>query len=353
MKRIKEQSGKEPKRSKKELQTATVGIKREPSQKKLKPAKKAKEGQLQLPDTGSEKDDDAKDKEIAAAIQGGKWDYLDRNVYTATGRLAYVDPRSLPIREWQPSEIPLDSFVIEYGKRRTGKSYFTRYLFYLLKGLFWHVMVLTKTKSNGFFQKFMEADHVIKGFKPVALANLAKIQEQLIEAKNEGEIPENTVTNALVWLDDVAGDKTLRTDEDLKETAMMGRHRDQMVGINTQHPTVIPPDIRSNADIVVIFTQINLTQRLRLVQEYLSMFNTRTAMELMDMYTVDHGCLVLELWRNDPDPLNMVYWFKAQDPGNFRVERPIPPEVEEEIEKMDRNENDDDYDAYHFESLID
>lgn len=126
----------------------------------------------------------------------------------------------------------------------------------------------------------------------------------------------------------------------------MGRHMDMCVGINTQHVTGIPPVIRTNADIVVIFTQLNWTYKKKLAEEYLGGLNTTTAVELIDYYTRDHGCLVIELWRNDADPTKLIHYYKAEEPEPFSVHKKVPQYIEDEIkaEGADLSDSDGDND---------
>lgn len=132
------------------------------------------------------------------------------NAYTEAGKIKYVNPLSLGITEWNPEEIPLDSFIICFGKRRTGKSFWTRDFFNKVKGQFWHVNVYTGSKTNGFYQEFVEDKYIIKGFQPQGLRNLMDIQDHLKEAKLKGDIPWEAPINAMVWLDDVIQEDEIR-----------------------------------------------------------------------------------------------------------------------------------------------
>lgn len=279
-------------------------------------------------------------KHIAAATkeEAADGDWIagqGEGAYTESGRIKYVPPLTLGIQEWDPDEIPIDSFVICYGKRRTGKSFFTRDFFHRVRGRFWHVNVYTGTKHNGFYQEFMDDRFVIKGFQPQGLRNLLDIQEKLKEAQFKGDLDPKIPVNALVWLDDVISDNDVRHSEEFNETASAGRHYDLMVGVNTQHVTGIPPVIRVNADIVVIFTQLNWTYKKQLAEEYLGMLNPRTAMELIDYYTRDHGCLVIELWKNDATPTVLIHYYKAGEPERFNVH---VSKVNEDIQETINNE---------------
>lgn len=264
------------------------------------------------------------------------------SAYTEAGRIKYVNPLSLGIEEWNPEEIPPDSFIICYGKRRTGKSFWTRDFFNRVRGRYWHVNVYTGSKNNGFYQEFVEDKYIIKGYQPQGLRNLMDIQEHLCDAQLAGDIPKDAPIEAMVWLDDIIQDDDIRHSEEFNQTAIMGRHMHMCVGVNTQHVTGIPPVIRVNADIVVIFTQLNWTYKKKLAEEYLGGLNLTTAIELIDYYTRDHGCLIIELWKNDADPKQLIHYYKAKEPEPFSVHKKMPQYIEDELKQGVSDSDDED-----------
>jgi hypothetical protein len=151
--------------------------------------------------------DDKEEKEQ----QGGDGIIRGEAAYTEAGRIKYVNPLSLGIEEWNPDEIPRDAFIICYGKRRTGKSFWTRDFFNRVRGQYWHVNVYTGSKNNGFYQEFVDDKYIIKGFQPQGLRNLMDIQEHLGDAKLCGDIPKDAPIEAMVWLDDVIQDDDIRS----------------------------------------------------------------------------------------------------------------------------------------------
>lgn len=266
--------------------------------------------------------------------------------YTETGRIKYTPASSLKIQPWNLAEIPLNCFVIEYGKRRTGKSFWTRDFLSQLAGKFYVATVHTDTKFNGFFQEFIDEEYIYDGYNDEALGRLFLKNRQLVQMRNDGTLPENVHFFALAWLDDVVADNTLRYSKWMARAATQGRHFDLMVGINTQHGTAIPPSWRGNADIVVIFTQLHAATKEMLAREYLGMLNMRTAMELIDMYTESHGCLVLELWRNSNRPEEFIFHYKANEPAKFSVVAPLPPRIVESLETQEDLQHDEEYQAH-------
>jgi hypothetical protein len=283
------------------------------------------------------------EEKLAKERESGKEGYKPE--YTETGRIKYCPAESLDIKPWVLAEIPLNCFVIEYGKRRTGKSFWTRDFLSQLAGKFYVATVHTDTKFNGFFQEFVDEDYIYDGYNDEALGRLFMKNRNLVQMRMQGLIPENMHIFALAWLDDVVADNTLRYSKWMARAATQGRHFDMMVGINTQHGTSVPPTWRENADIVVIFTQIHLATKEMLAREYFGMLNMRTAMELIDMYTEEHGCLVLELWRNSNRPEEFIFHYRADEPAEFRVVPPLPTNVVEALAKQEDLQENPEYQA--------
>lgn len=311
---------------------------------------KAKDLALEEPDYDApvdEKAEKAKEKAYVGKAEGKA--SQSRDTYTETGRLKYRPPQDYDIRWWNPSQFPLNAFIIEYGKRRTGKSYWTRDFCFRTKGKWFVATIHTDTKFNGFFQEFVDEDYIYDEYNDYALGKLFEKCKELVKMRNKKEIPDWMHFFALVWLDDVVADNTLRYSKFMDRAATQGRHYDMCVGINTQKGTRVPPTWRENADIVVIFTQLHAATKIMLAEEYLSCLNIRTALEMIDLYTKDHGCLILELWRNTNDPEEFIFHYRAEDPGPFQVCAKLPEQVtkyleaEEDKEKDDYNEDDGDW----------
>lgn len=256
-------------------------------------------------------------------LEGIKKQFSQSNInqYTETGRLKYVDPLSIDVQPWDPLEVPPDSAFILFGKRRTGKSTFTRWLFSQYADKFPWATVFTGSKQDTFYTDFLPDDHVIDGFDSDVMSAIETFQKPLRESRERGELEggsDNTYT--IVWFDDLMSDRGMRFDSSFEAAYTRGRHLDIMVGFNAQSTVGVVPNIRKNADVVVLFTQFNSADMETIATEYLGRLNKRTAMELMDIYTQDKHALIIELWRNSVDPSEYLKVAKAEldiDPFQF------------------------------------
>lgn len=230
--------------------------------------------------------------------------------YSDAGRAKYVEPSSIQIDWFDPQDLPEDRklSILVFGKRRTGKSFWTRWYLSQRREDIKEAFVFTKTKDNGFFQEFIPSCFVFDkwdGDKAMELIDRAR------EMVADDEDP-----CMHVICDDLAADKTTRTDEALNDFYVLGRHLGITIYFLSQKFKAVPPIVRNNADIVVIFTQFNNNEASQIAEEFLGRLNKTTAMQLIDMYASQKfkTCLVIEAWRNETDPSKYLKVSLAEDP---------------------------------------
>lgn len=149
-----------------------------------------------------------------------------------------VDPR-VPRRK---------TFNILYGSRFTGKTCLLAYLikkFYLKKGLFDSVLILTPSKYD-------KAWNNIRHRKRVTIANKCTnaLLEELLN-KQEEMVYNGIKRNTLLVIDDFATQvKALKA---LEEIAVRGRHVGLTCFVTSQYSRLLSPTIRHNAQGVILF----------------------------------------------------------------------------------------------------
>eukprot|EP00741_Cyanophora_paradoxa_P016778 tig00020941_g16203.t1 len=122
-----------------------------------------------------------------------------------------------------------------------------------------------------------------------------------------------------VLLDDVISDARLRYDEALNELFVAGRHYKIMTLITTQYAKGINPVLRSNTDLAVIFKCSQAMQREALAKEWGDIISQRAFYYLLDKYTQDNHCLIIDSSNNSTNPLDVLYVYKAEEPPPFRI----------------------------------
>lgn len=265
-------------------------------------------------------------------------DATSMDSYTPTGRKGYRDPTSITPQPFNPLDVPKDASMIVYGRRRTGKSTWSRWYFGTRREDFPWVIVFTGTKQTGFWQSFVP-DHFVRedwqpqvaakivarqmkklGIDPNSSANPLKGGGQKTSKKKTFNVKDDAKEKdptafVMVWLDDVIHDNKIREDIFLKKFFVAGRHLALTVGVCTQRVTGVSPIMRTNADVAVVFRQTDASSKQRIIEDYLSDLNPRTAAELIDMYTIDKHALVI---RTDID---------SNDPSDYLFVTRAPPEI--------------------------
>lgn len=232
-----------------------------------------------------------------------------------------VNEQGVPqLRKLDLSMVKPDFAVLVFGVRRTGKSFFTRWMLYHLRKMIPWILVMTETKMNGFWQEFVEERFVHEDFNVAVLAKLLKIQKDAIikQQKNQDAYEEVNLAKAFA-LDDCIASKDLKYSKDIEKCFVLGRHLKMFIVLLTQHTKAINPTIRCNTDLTVMLKMNALQQRKSLAEDYLGFLNTDAAMKLLDVYTHDRRALCVFNTGTSNDPWDNVFWAKAEEPPDFTL----------------------------------
>ncbi len=156
------------------------------------------------------------------------------------------------IQEFIPGvqpEIPLNSTISIYGRRRSGKSEFAKWL---IQGFKEHVpwwWVFSQTKFNSFWSAIIPDKFIIGEFDGDVLDTIKKRQILALTLYTEGKI-ENP--HAVVMWDDYSGDD-IRYNKSLEKYYYTGRHFGTLNLFLAQYIKLTPPPIRSNTELVILF----------------------------------------------------------------------------------------------------
>lgn len=232
---------------------------------------------------------------------------------------------SLPELQWfDINSVKPDATIVCVGKRRTGKSFFLRDLMYKRSADFPGGLVISQTdRLNGYWQQYIPQRFIHPKYNPAVLQALFKRQQAIMmynksEDALAGKIP-MIDPRFFVLLDDVISDARLRYDESLNELFVAGRHYKIMTLITTQYAKGINPVLRSNTDVAVIFKCNQAMQREALAKEWGDIIAQNAFFYLLDKYTQDNHCLVIDSSKNSNNPLEVIYVYKAEEPPPFRL----------------------------------
>lgn len=145
----------------------------------------------------------------------------------------------------------LDDFtMVFYGRRRSGKTYGQRWLAYHLRHRFRFVCVITGTKLNNFWEQYVPKEFIydIEEISTI-LPEIMERQANIIGNPELGIDP-----RMMLILDDVLNDKyMIRFSKELSKIWTNGRHLKISPLITLQDCKAIPPDLRENTDLAIMF----------------------------------------------------------------------------------------------------
>lgn len=248
-----------------------------------------------------------------------------------------VDANGL-LPEWDPETMGNDYTIAIFGKRRTGKTWIARHLLHLKRQAFFHGMVITKTKFNGFWQNYFPAAVVHGTYDPAIIEQFMLLSLE-IEEYNRAHPDKQINRRSVIVLDDVIADKHVRYDDTLATLFYNGRHFEIFLIICSQYVFGLPPGLRSNADLVFVLRQFQKRQRDQLQEDFGDMLdNPDEFYTVMDENTKDNQCMVIDL--SDPKiPVEQMFsrWL-ASDPGLFEIgsylwKKQVWDEGEEELKE--------------------
>jgi hypothetical protein len=225
------------------------------------------------------------------------------------------------LTEFDINNIKLDGTIVAVGKRRTGKSWVFRNIMYLMKDKIPGGIVISQTDElNKFWRQYIPAKYIHNKYQPEILDAVFQRQKQILNDNNLTDKEKDKIAPFFVLLDDVISDQRLKYDPNLMELFVAGRHYRLLVLITTQYAKAITPILRGNTDYCFMMKCIQSRQREALWEDFAD-FLTRDAFgQIIDAYTEDNEVLVVDTCpEHTVSPLDMMYWFKAVDPGNFKM----------------------------------
>lgn len=232
---------------------------------------------------------------------------------------SYIEEKAPVPKPWNPvKHLGGDFFITYNGARRQGKTWMTRYNLWAQRHWFRCGEVFSNSPMNGFWQKHFPEWKVISGWRPGTM--LAIMQEQAEVASLYQRFPDRINPYRVVVLEDVCND--LQHDPVLEDLATYGRHLYLSVHVITQHPQKLPPVVRSNTDVVVIFPLHSRSALECLADDYLSNLDKKAAASLLTEYAWKKPkvsqALVIALSAGNRLS-EKTFFCQAPDPGPFLI----------------------------------
>jgi hypothetical protein len=213
--------------------------------------------------------------------------------------------------------------VVLIGKRDTGKSFLVRDLLYYQQEIPIGTVISGTEEGNGFYGKMVPKLFIHNEYNTAIIENILKRQRTVLkQVKVEMETYKrsNIDPRAFVILDDCLYDNTWARDKMMRLLFMNGRHWKIMLVITMQYPLGIPPTLRTNIDYVFILRENYIANRKRIYENYAGMFPTfESFCQVMDQCTENYECLVINNNSKSNKLHDQVFWYKADNHGDFRL----------------------------------
>ena len=209
------------------------------------------------------------------------------------------------------------------GRRDTGKSFLVRDLLYYHQDIPIGTVIAGTEEGNGFYGKLVPKLFIHNEYNTAIIENILKRQRQVLkQVKKEMEAYKrsNIDPRAFVILDDCLYDATWTRDKMMRLIFMNGRHWKLMLIITMQYPLGIPPTMRTNIDFVFILREPYIANRKRIYENYAGMFPTfESFSQVMDQCTENYECLVINNNAKSNKLQDQVFWYKAENHGDFKL----------------------------------
>jgi hypothetical protein len=220
-----------------------------------------------------------------------------------------------------------DATILCLGRRRSGKSFLVRDIFYHHRQIPSGVVFSGTEEASPFFGDFIPESFIHSEYDPELIDLIMnkqkrKIREAKMSGKSEsGKLPSN---NVFIVLDDMLHDaQNWKKDKTIKSIFFNGRHFNFLFILTMQYAQGIPPELRSNIDYIFIFNEPSMANRKRIYEAYAGMIPTFDHFcNILDACTQNHECLVIKTSGNTNDLRDQVFWYKAEAHTNFRVGHP-------------------------------
>ena len=237
------------------------------------------------------------------------------------------DFEKLELKKFKIKSILPDATILCLGKRRSGKSWLVRDIFYHHRHIPSGLVFSGTEEASPFFGDFIPDAFIHSEYDPELIESIMnrqkrKIRECKMSGRSEtGKLPEN---NMFIVLDDMLHDaQNWKKDKTIKSIFFNGRHFNFLFILTMQYAQGIPPELRSNIDYVFIFNEPSVANRKKIYESYAGMIPSFDHFcNILDACTQNHECLVIKTSGNSSDLKDQIFWYKAEAHSNFRVGHP-------------------------------
>ena len=181
-------------------------------------------------------------------------------------------------------------------------------------------MISQTDELNHFWRQYVPKKYIYKHYDPEILRTVFRRQKKIMNDTALSKAEKEKKAPFFVLLDDVIADPNVRDSPEIKELFVAGRHYKLFVLITTQYAKAITPTLRGNTDYCFLLKTMQQIQLESMWWDFCSFLTKDAFAQILAEYTEDNECLVVNTCPdNDVDPIEMLAWWKAVDPGPFKM----------------------------------
>ena len=231
---------------------------------------------------------------------------------------------NLNMKKFDMSMIKDHETVVLIGARNTGKTYLVRDLLYHHKHIPVGTCISPTEEANKSFSDIIPPIFIHSEYTPELIEKVLDRQKDLVrKIENGGMEMKDIDPNAFLLMDDCLYDRTWVKDKCIREIFMNGRHWKLLFILTMQYPLGITPNLRSNIDWVFILRNNIMRDRKTFYEHYAGMFPSfEIFCETLNQCTENYECLVINKSSRSNKLEDQVFWYKAEEHENFKIENP-------------------------------
>jgi len=257
-------------------------------------------------------DGTSKDVELAAAVGA---------ISRTTAELAAEQfAANIELEEFNPAVVNLDALIFVIGKRRFGKTVWTRWLLSHMWPYFREVYCFTTTKHNLFWNQHIPESCIYEGLQWNIVHDILSRQQEITKVMTSEGPDSKIVPHVCIVFEDVGSLRSdMRYSEDIAKLAFMGRHFNIFMIFMVQDMKSINADVRANADFVALTYQTQARTMEAAQDDWGDWWSNKWVFrELIRKYCQDHGMLVIAQPKAVYKPEDALFWSRASPPEDMK-----------------------------------
>lgn len=216
----------------------------------------------------------------------------------------------LSIKKFDLNNIHETSIINIIGKRATGKTTLVRDILYHNNNSISNTLIFN-TSEEAVKEYSNIFNNVQTEYNPLLLEYYNNKQLEF-RKNNNGYYNYSSMDTDMIVFDDLMYDTSLVKDNYFKRLMFNSIHLKTGLILTMSTCLGLPPCLRANIDYVFILRENMVSNRKRLYEQYAGMFPTFDVFcQVMDQFTNNYECLVIDNTSRSNNIEDIVYWYKA------------------------------------------